>query len=74
MSDLADWLYPRLQLPVFDKTGITGYFDFEIPELLRGGAEGTIRTVQNALGLNLEVHRGTAETLIIDHSEKPKFN
>jgi uncharacterized protein (TIGR03435 family) len=75
MSDLADWLYPRLKLPVVDKTGITGFFDFDIPGLaLRSSADGTIQSVENALGLNFEVHRGTAETLIIDHSEKPSFN
>lgn len=75
MADLADWLYLRLQLPVLDKTGITGLFDIEIPGLpVHGGADGTIRAVQNALGLNLVLHPGTAETLIIDHAEKPKEN
>jgi uncharacterized protein (TIGR03435 family) len=75
MTDLAAWLYPQLQLPVLDKTGITGLFDIEIPGLpVKGGAEGTIRAVRNALGLDLELHRGTAETLIIDHVEKPKEN
>lgn len=44
MSDLAAWLYSQVQLPVLDKTGITGLFDVEIPALpFRGGAEGTIR-------------------------------
>jgi uncharacterized protein (TIGR03435 family) len=75
MTDLAAWLYPQLQLPVLDKTGITGLFDIEIPGLpIKGGADGTIRAVRNALGLDLELHRGTAETLIIDHVEKPKEN
>ena len=75
MADLADWLYLRLQLPVLDKTGITGLFDIEIPGLpVHGGADGTIRAVQNALGLNLILHPGTAETLIIDRAEKPKEN
>jgi uncharacterized protein (TIGR03435 family) len=75
MSDLAAWLYPRLQLPVLDKTGITGLFDIEIPGLpARGGAEGTIRAVRNALGLDLELNRGTADSLIVDRVEKPKEN
>ena len=75
MSDLAAWLYSQVGLPVLDKTGITGLFDIEIPGLPNGGgAEGTIPAVRNALGLNLELHRGTAESLIIDHVEKPSPN
>jgi uncharacterized protein (TIGR03435 family) len=73
MTDLAAWLYPRLQLPVLDKTGIAGLFDLEIPGVPgHGGAEGTIRAVRDALGLDLELHPGTAESLIIDHAEEPK--
>ena len=75
MSDLASWLYSPLQLPVLDKTGITGFFDIEIPRMsLRSSAESTIPAVRNALGLDLELHHGTAETLIIDHVEKPRAN
>jgi uncharacterized protein (TIGR03435 family) len=75
MSDLAAWLYSQVKLPVLDKTGLTGFFDIEVPGLpLRGGAEGTIRAVHNALGLNLEVHQGTAESLIIDRVERPSQN
>jgi uncharacterized protein (TIGR03435 family) len=75
MSDLAGWLYSQVRLPVLDKTGITGWFDIEIPGLpIRGGAEGTIRAVHDALGLDLEVHRGQAESLLIDHAERPDGN
>ena len=75
MSDLADWLYSQVKLPVIDKTGITGFYDLEVPGLpVRGGAEGTIRAVRNALGLDLQTHRGTAESLIIDRSERPVRN
>lgn len=75
MSDLAAWLYPQLGLPVLDKTGITGLFDIEIPGMpIRGGAEGIIPAVRNALGLDLELQHGTAESLIIDRVEKPGQN
>jgi len=71
MTDLACWLYPSLRVRVLDKTGITGYFDLEISGLpLRGGADGTIPVVEKALGLKLEPHRGTVETLIIDRAEE----
>ena len=72
MSDLADWLYSQLQLPVLDKTGITGLFEIQISGIPpSGGAEATIRAVQNSLGLILERHQGTAESLIVDRAEKP---
>jgi len=75
MTDLAAWLYQDLQLPVLDRTGITGLFDIEIKGMpSRGGAEGTIRAVRDSLGLELELHHGTAESLIIDHAERPKEN
>jgi uncharacterized protein (TIGR03435 family) len=75
MSDLAEWLYSQVGLPVIDKTGLTGFYDLEISGLrLRPGAEGTIQAVRNALGLDLEPHRGTAESLIIDHAERPSGN
>jgi uncharacterized protein (TIGR03435 family) len=75
MADLAAWLYSPLQLPVLDKTGITGLFDIEISGLPGyGGAERTIQAVRKSLGLDLELHRGTAESLIIDHAEEPKGN
>jgi uncharacterized protein (TIGR03435 family) len=75
MSDLADWLYSGVGLPVIDKTGLTGFYDIEIPGLpTRGGAEGITQAVRNALGLNLEPRRGMAESLIIDHAERPSRN
>jgi uncharacterized protein (TIGR03435 family) len=75
MSDLAVWLYPQLQLPVIDKTGMTGLFDIEIAVPPgRGGSDAAIRAVQSSLGLDLELHRGTAESLIIDRAEEPGAN
>jgi uncharacterized protein (TIGR03435 family) len=75
ISDLAAWLYSWVGLPVLDKTGIMGLFDIEISGMpIKGGAEGTIAAVRNALGLDLELHEGTAESLIIDRVEKPRQN
>jgi uncharacterized protein (TIGR03435 family) len=74
MSDLAAWLYSQLRLPVFDKTGITGLYDIELSLPMRGGAEQTIRAVRDQLGLDLQLGRGPAEMLIVDHAEKPKAN
>jgi len=74
MGELADWLYPLLQLPVVDKTGLTGLFDIQIAPNLLGGAEQTILSIQNSLGLNLERHQGTAESLVIEQSTRPQAN
>jgi uncharacterized protein (TIGR03435 family) len=75
MSDLAALLYPAMGLPVLDKTGITGLFDIEISGIpIRSGADGTIRAVRSSLGLDLELHPGTAESLIIDRAERPSQN
>lgn len=74
MSDFAAWLSLRVGLPVLDKTGFTGLFDIDLPLPLKGGAEGTIEPVRNALGLNLELHQGTAQSLIVDRAEPPGQN
>jgi uncharacterized protein (TIGR03435 family) len=75
MSDLAAWLYSWMRLPVLDKTGIMGLFDIQISGMpIGGGAERAIAAVRNALGLDLELHPGTAESLIIDRIEKPRQN
>ena len=75
MNDLAAWLYLQVGLPVIDKTGLTGFYDLEISGWRYGaGAEATIRAVRDSLGLDLESHRGTAESLIIDHAERPGRN
>ena len=75
MSELVDWLYSQVRLPVIDKTGLTGFYDLEITGLpMSGGAEGTIRAVRDSLGLAMETHRGMAESLIIDHAERPGRN
>jgi len=75
MNDLTGWLYSRLQLPVLDKTGITGLFDIELPAFpLRGGPDATIQAMRETLGLDLQTQHGTAESLIIDHVEQPKVN
>lgn len=73
MTDLALWLYGQVGLPVLDKTGITGSFEIWLPMSPRGGTEEAIRGLRS-LGLDLELHKGTAESLIIDLAERPKEN
>ena len=73
--------------PVFDKTGLTGFYDFEIewsPNDL--GAPGpdspaldtasvsVFSALQERLGLKLEPGTAPVDTVIIDHAEKPPRN
>jgi uncharacterized protein (TIGR03435 family) len=70
-------------LPVIDRTGLTGMFDIHLPGPggLRGPATqpddspfDAIRSALRQFGLNLERTRGSIESLIIDHIERPSTN
>jgi uncharacterized protein (TIGR03435 family) len=76
--------------PVIDKTGITGRFDIRVefsregtnliplngppPATDPGGAPSIFTALQEQLGLKLDSGRGSVETLVIDHVEKPSEN
>jgi uncharacterized protein (TIGR03435 family) len=73
--------------PVFDKTGLTGFYDFEIdwapndlasagPDGLPSGAAGqsVFAALQERLGLRLEPATVPFDTVVIDHAEKPDAN
>jgi uncharacterized protein (TIGR03435 family) len=76
-----------LDRPVFDRTGLTGGFDLymkwaaEVPASTAGS--GTVddpmglsifAALKEQLGLKLESTKGSVETLVIDHVEKPSEN
>jgi uncharacterized protein (TIGR03435 family) len=84
MADLADRLSSRpfkLDLPVLDRTGLDGRFDFalklatnpdELKHTLEGMEQGPSIFVffQDQLGLKLESRKGPVEMLIIESAEK----
>jgi uncharacterized protein (TIGR03435 family) len=74
MSDFAYELSRDLKRPVFDKTGITGDFDFKLHyeqgEDSVSSTNAFLTAVQNTLGLRLESAKGPVEILVIDHIEK----
>lgn len=73
IGDLAVWLSQQMQLPVLDKTGITGLFDIEVAGIpVRVTEDGINAAIRKSIGLALEKHEGTAESLIVEHVEKPK--
>lgn len=84
------WLADRLsrfifQTEVFDKTGLTANFDFQLEfqpmgQIGRPAAETdgeglpSLFTAVQALGLKLEAHKAPVQTVMVDHVEKPGGN
>ncbi len=72
--------------PVFDRTGLTGFYDFEIEWALDNQgmpspdnpvpdvAAPSVFTAVQLLGLKLESGAAPLETFVIDHAEKPSEN
>lgn len=87
LSVLVDDLAYATGRPVIDKTGLTGFYDFEIawsPRFLEDDlntADGpapdvpsVLMAVQRQLGLKLEPGTAPFDTVVIDHVEKPSAN
>jgi uncharacterized protein (TIGR03435 family) len=86
LDEIAANLSARLERPVFDKTGLTDKFDFELswaPDLTPSGAgvpspavsgPSLFTAVQEQLGLRLESQRGSVEILVIDQVSRPQEN
>ena len=89
MSTLAMMLTGEVSRPVYNKTGLTGKYDFKLlwtpaamEDQAAAKAESTgveappplLTALQEQLGLRLETERGPVETLVIDHVEMPTAN
>jgi uncharacterized protein (TIGR03435 family) len=78
MNKLAMLLSRMTRMPVFDKTGLTGFYQFDLryanevsPTSEETPAGPSIFTaVQEQLGLKLESKKGPVEVVVIDHAEK----
>jgi uncharacterized protein (TIGR03435 family) len=86
MSDLAEILSRNLNLPVVDRTGLTGAFTFTLrwdpgyADSL-GHDEGALAlrsevsaAIQRQLGLTLKSRKAPVQVLVIDYAEKPSEN
>lgn len=87
---LATILSGVLGGPVFDETGLTGSFDFQLewkpdyapptnPYEAPGQSSDSTHpfldtALREQLGLRLESKKGKVEVLVIDHAEKPRGN
>ena len=79
MPVLAQRLSPYVKKPVFDQTGLKGFFDFEYKyrydnDEAQPDDISCIVTSLQELGLKLKPSRGPVETIVIDHAEKPSAN
>jgi len=78
MNKLAALLSRMTRMPVIDKTGLTGFYQFDLkyanevsplPEENPAGPS-IFTAVQEQLGLKLESKKGPVEVLVVDHAEK----
>jgi uncharacterized protein (TIGR03435 family) len=71
----------QLRLPVVDKTGLTGAYDFvldfapELPPSPNGqqpqaDAPGIVLALGDQIGLRLEQRKGPVDVLVVDHADK----
>jgi uncharacterized protein (TIGR03435 family) len=76
MAFLASQLTSLLRIPVIDRTGLTGRYDYDLPpdDPENHDLEAAVFDAMHRLGLNLKHGRGPVETLVIDHAERPAEN
>lgn len=81
LEDLVASLANICGRPVFDKTGLTGKYDYKLEYAPEDGqpdpdatAPSIFTAVQEQLGLKLESAKGPVEIFVIDHAEKPSGN
>jgi len=78
MTKLATMLSRMTRMPVLDKTGLTGYYQFDLryaDEVSKSGDENPaspsiFTAVQEQLGLKLESKKGLVDVLVVDRAEK----
>jgi len=77
MAELTRSLVPHLGGPTFDRTGLTGAFDFDLRfswNDLPSDFPTVTTALQEQLGLKVQATRGSAEVVVIDHVGKLKEN
>ena len=76
MKDFADHLWSRYGIPVVDRTGITGRFDFIFSTTADRAMEPLdyFQDIQYQLHLRVRADRGPVEKLVIDHIAHPRQN
>jgi uncharacterized protein (TIGR03435 family) len=68
MSTFAEFLERRMDLPVLDRTGLKGFYDFTldwVPDV-----SGVPLALETQLGLRLETRQAPIEILVVDYVER----
>jgi uncharacterized protein (TIGR03435 family) len=80
MSQLAETLQRVNEMPVWDRTGLQGNYDFAFryAQVIRADLEtdapSLATALQENLGLKLEKRKGPVQTLVIDYIDEPSEN
>ena len=78
MATLARVLRARLGRVVYDRTGIEGFFDFQVnfapDDSVNADTPSIFTALQEQLGLKLETQKGAVDVIIVDHADKPSDN
>jgi uncharacterized protein (TIGR03435 family) len=78
MARIAQELAAQLRTSVSDRTGLQGEFDFRLGPFAGDdnpdSGPSLFSVLQEQLGLKLEAAKGTIETLVVGHAEKPSPN
>ncbi len=74
LTGLANTLAGMIQVPVVDRTGLTGVYNFTWQWILDNGEEITPAQAMENLGLKLEDAREPVRFIVIDHAEMPTEN
>jgi len=70
MAGLANRLSLDLGRPVFDKTGLAGFFRITLEWAREGDGPSIFTAMQEQLGLKLDAAKASIETLVIDHAQR----
>ena len=74
MQSIASVVSGQVDRPVFDRTGLAGYYAFTMDSIGENGGVSIFTALQEQLGLKLERARGPVDVVVIDHIERPTEN